>query len=80
MQPFSGETIGQGVVVMFWDGMIPGEQERVKTIIRGEEDWIISRSKPMKGEQGEQSRVSGNCQAKTDFLQQFGTRLEYIQP
>ena len=34
----------------------------------------------MKGEQGERSGGSGNCQATTDFLEQFGTRLEVIQP
>ena len=31
----------QGPVVMVWDGMIHGEQERVKTIISDEKDWII---------------------------------------
>ena len=33
----------QGPVLMVWDGMLPGEQERVKTIITGEEDWIVWR-------------------------------------
>ena len=36
---FSGDD--QGPVVMVWDGMFPGEQEREKEIISGEEDWII---------------------------------------
>ena len=31
----------QGPVVMVWDGFLPGEQERAKMIINGEEDWII---------------------------------------
>ncbi len=31
----------QGPVVMVWDGMVPGEQERAKTIISGVKDWII---------------------------------------
>ena len=31
----------QGPVVMVWDGMLPGEQERAKTIISGAKDWII---------------------------------------
>ena len=31
----------QGPVVMVWDGMLPGEQEREKKIIGGENDWII---------------------------------------
>ena len=42
---------GEGV----WDGMFPGEQERVKKIISGEEDWIICRVKPVKGKQGDRS-------------------------
>jgi hypothetical protein len=41
----------QGPVLMVWDGMFPGEQERGKTIISGE----------------------------TDFLEQFGMRLDGIQ-
>ena len=69
----------QGPVVMVWDGMRPGEQERSKTIISGEKDWIIWRVNPVKGEQGEQSGGSENCQATTDFLEQFGTRLDDIQ-
>ena len=31
----------QGPVVMVWDGMLPGEQEKAKTIISDEKDWII---------------------------------------
>ena len=65
---------------MVWDGMFPGEQERVKKIISGEEDWIICRVKPAKGKQGDRSGGSGNCQATTDFLEKFVTRLEDIQP
>ena len=49
----------QGPVVMVWDGMLPGEQERAKTIISDDKDWIIWRPKPAKGEQGEQSGVPG---------------------
>ena len=69
----------QGPVVMVWDGMLPGEQERAKTIINGEKDWIIWRVKSAKGEQGEWPGGSGNCQTTTDFLEQFVTRLEGIQ-
>ena len=69
----------QGPVVMVWDGMLPGEQERAKTIISGAKDWIIWRAKPTKGEQGEQPGGSGNCKATTDFPEQFGTRLDGIQ-
>ncbi len=75
---FSGDD--QGPVVMVWDGMLPGEQERAKEIINGEEDWIIWWVKSAKGEQGERSGGSGNGQSSTDFLEQFGTRLEGIQP
>ncbi len=31
----------QGPVVMVWDGMLPGDQEKTKTIISDEKDWII---------------------------------------
>ena len=65
---------------MVWDGMLSGEQERAKMIVSGEEDWIIWRVKPAKGEQGEQPGDSGNGQTTTDFLEQFGTRVEGIQP
>ena len=69
----------QGPVVMVWDGMIPGEQEKAKTIISDEKDWIIWRTKPVKGEQGEHPGGSGNCPTTTDFLEQFGMRLDGIQ-
>ena len=59
--------------------MVPREQEKAKTIISDEKDWIIWRTKPVKGEQGEQPGGSGNCQATTDFLEQFGMRLDGIQ-
>ena len=75
---FWGED--RGPVVMVWDGMLSREQERAKTIISGEEDWIIWRVKPAIGKQGEQPGGSGNCQSTTDFLEQFGTRVEGIQP
>ncbi len=48
---------------MVWDGMLPGEQEKTKTIIRGEKDWIIWRTKPEKGEQGDHPGGSGNSVA-----------------
>jgi hypothetical protein len=52
----------------------------VKKIISGQNDWIIGRVKPARGEPGDRSGGTGNCQATTDFLEQFGTRLEGIQP
>ena len=39
----------QGPVVMVWDDMLDGEQERAKKIIGGENDWIICRVKPPRG-------------------------------
>ncbi len=39
---------------MVWDGLLPGEQESVK-IIRGENDWIIWRVEPPRGEPGDQA-------------------------
>jgi hypothetical protein len=44
----------QGLVVMVWDGMLPGEQESAKKIITDDKDWIIWRVKPPRGDLGEQ--------------------------
>ena len=65
---------------MVWDGMLPGEQEKTKKIISGENDWIVWQVKPTRGELGDRSGGTGNCQVITDFLEQFGTRLEGTQP
>ena len=51
-QEGSSPTQGEGGATVFWgddqepivmvlDGMFAGEQERAKTIISGEKDWII---------------------------------------
>ena len=53
--------------------MIPGEQESVKKIIRGENDWIISRVNPPRGETTDRVGENRNCQTTTDFLEQFRT-------
>ena len=47
---FSGDD--QGPVVMVWDGMLPGEQERVKKMISGEEDCIIHSTEGAKSPTG----------------------------
>ncbi len=52
----------------------------MKKIIGGENDWIIWRVKTSRGEPGEWGGGNGNCQSTNDFLEQFGTRLEGIQP
>ena len=65
---------------MVWDGMLPGEQESAKKIIRDENDWIIWRAKPRSGEPVERTEGNRECQATTDFLEQHGMRLEGIQP
>ena len=70
----------QGPVVMVWDGMLLGEQERAKKIIGGEKDWIICRVKPPKGQSGDRTGGIGNGQSTTDFLEQYGTRLVLVSP
>ena len=73
----------QGPVVMVWDGMLPGEQERAKTIISGEKDWIqvFGESIPRKVNRESGLGAPGTVRRPgTDFLEQFGTRLEGIQP
>jgi hypothetical protein len=59
---------------------LPGEQESVKKIIRCENDWIIWRVKPSRGEPVDRVGENRNCQETTDFLEKFGTKLEEIQP
>jgi hypothetical protein len=70
----------QGPVVMVWDGMLPGEQESAKTIITGDDDWIIWRVKPSRGALGEQGAMDRQSQVTTDFLEQHGIRLEGVKP
>jgi ribonuclease HI len=70
----------QGPVVMVWDGMLPGEQERAKTIIAGDDDWIIWRVKPSRSALGEQGAMDRQSQVTTDFLEQHGIRLEGVKP
>ena len=57
-----------------------GEQERSKKIIGGENDWIICRVNPSRGEPEDRTGGPGNGQSTTDFLEQYGTILEGIQP
>jgi hypothetical protein len=69
----------QGPVVMVWDGMLPGEQESAKKIT-DENDWIIWRVNFPRGVLGEQVGTDWQSQETTDFLEQYGTRLEGIKP
>jgi hypothetical protein len=70
----------QGPVVKVWDGMLPGEQESAKKIITDENDWIIWRVKPPRGDLGDQVGTDRQSQVTTDFLEQHGTGLEGIKP
>jgi hypothetical protein len=63
---------------MVWDGMLPGEQESAKKTIRDEEDWIIWRVKPPRGDSGVRAGNNRQYQEITDFLERRGTRLEGI--
>jgi hypothetical protein len=65
---------------MVWDGMLPGEQESAKKIITDENDWIICRVKPRRGDSGGRSGTDPHSQKITDFLERYGTRLEGIKP
>ena len=70
----------QGPVVMFWDGMLPGERESAKKIITEENDWIIWRVKPSRGALGERVGADRQSQETTDFLEQHGIRSEGTKP
>jgi len=39
----------EGPVVMVWDGMTQEEQVIAQTVISGEKDWVIWRTKPTRG-------------------------------
>ncbi len=69
----------QGLVVMVWDGMLPGEQESAKKIINDDKDWIIWWVKPPRGALGEQVGTGRQSQETTDFLERHVTRLEGIK-
>ena len=70
----------QGPVVMVWDGMLPGEQESAKKIIADEDDWIIWRVKPSRRATGDPGGTDRQSKVTTDFLEQYGTKLEGIKP
>ena len=70
----------EGPVVMVWDGMTQEEQVLAKTVIRNEKDWVIWRMKPAQSKLGEDPNGNRTHQEATSFLEEFGTRLEGVQP
>jgi hypothetical protein len=73
-----GEDEGQ--VVMVWDGMTQEEQVIAKTVTSGEKDWVIRRMKPTHSKLGEDATGDQIHQEETVFLEEFGTRMEGVQP
>ena len=65
---------------MVWDGIKQEEQVLEKTVIREEKDWVIWRMKPTHSKLGEDGTGNRTHQETTVFLQEFGTRLEGVQP
>jgi hypothetical protein len=47
------------MVVMVWDGMTQEEQVIPQTVISGEKDWIIWRTKPIQSKQKRSENGSG---------------------
>ena len=70
----------EGSVVMVWDGMTQEEQVLAKTVIREEMDGVIWRMKPTQSKLGEDTVGNRTNQVATVFLEEFGTRLEGVQP
>jgi hypothetical protein len=66
--------------ILFWAGMLSGEQESAKRIITEEDDWIIWRVKPPRCASGGRVGTDRQSQEITDFLEQYGIRLEGIKP
>ena len=70
----------EGPVVMVWDGMTQEEQVIAQTVISGEKDWVIWRTKPTQSKSGENAAGDRIHQEATAFLEEFGTRLEGALP
>jgi hypothetical protein len=70
----------EGPVVMVWDGMTQEEQVIAQTVIRGEKDWVIWRTKPTQSKPGENAAGDRIHQEATAFLVEFGTKLEGAMP
>ena len=61
-------------------GLHQEEQVWAKTVIRDEKDWVIWRMKPAQRKLGEDTNGNRTHQEATAFLEEFGTRLEGVQP
>jgi hypothetical protein len=75
---FWGDNEGPGLKV--WDGMTQEEQVIAQTVISGEKDWVIWRTKPTQSKLGENVAGYRIHQEATSFLEEFGTRLEGALP
>jgi hypothetical protein len=56
------------------------EQVIAQTVISGKKDWVICRMKPTQSKLGENVAGDRIHQEVTTFLEEFGTRLEGVQP
>ena len=65
---------------MVWDGMTQEEQVIAQTVISGEKDWVIWRTKPTQSKPGENAAGDRIYQEATVFLEEFGTKLEGAMP
>ncbi len=70
----------EGPVLKVWDGMTQEEQVIAQTVISGEKDWVIWRTKPTQSKLGENAAGDRIHQEATAFLEEFGTRLEGALP
>jgi hypothetical protein len=62
------------VYLMVWDGMTQEEQVIAQTVINGEKDWVVWRTKPTQSKPGENAAGDRIHQEATAFLEEFGTR------
>jgi hypothetical protein len=63
---------------MVWDGMTQEEQVIAQTVISGEEDWVVWRTKPAQSKLGENAAGDQIHQEAMVFLEEFGTRPEGV--
>ena len=61
---------------MVWDDMTQEEQVIAQTVISGEKDWVVWRTKPTQCKLGENAAGDRIHQEAKAFLEEFGTRLE----
>jgi len=67
-------------MVMVWDGMTQEEHVIAQTVISGEKDWVVWRTKPAQSKLGENAVVDQIHQEATAFLEECGMRLEGVHP